>query len=125
MPRCLAIAAGPNVALNLSMPPASASAFAGARCGGLMLVPQKPVHAGPCDAEAACYFGATRALGRQLAHQASVDGRPAALVDAAGLGCGNPLKLAFLAQVGLELGEHGEHVEERLARGGAGVDRLL
>ena len=35
------------------------------------------------------------------------------------------LKLAFFAQVGLELGEHAQHVEEALARRGAGVDRLL
>jgi hypothetical protein len=72
------------------MPPTRASAVAGAGFGGPMLVPQKPVHAGPCDAEAACYFGATGALGRQLAHQASVDGRPAALVDTADLSCGYP-----------------------------------
>ena len=59
IPRRFAIAAGPNVVLNLSMPPAGASAVAGARCGGPMLVPQKPVHADPYDAKAARYFGAT------------------------------------------------------------------
>jgi hypothetical protein len=35
------------------------------------------------------------------------------------------LQLAFAPQVGFELGEHAEHVEDALAGRGAGVDRLL
>jgi hypothetical protein len=33
--------------------------------------------------------------------------------------------LPLAAQIGLEFGEHAEHIEERLAGGGAGVDGLL
>jgi hypothetical protein len=43
----------------------------------------------------------------------------------AGLGLGDPLELALTTQVGLELCEHTEHVEEALAGGSAGVDRLF
>ena len=56
---------------------------------------------------------------------AGVDRRLAALVDAARLGGGDPFELPLAAQIGLEFGEHAEHVEERLAGGSAGVDRLL
>ncbi len=38
---------------------------------------------------------------------------------------GDPLQLPFPPQVGFELREHAEHVEEALASRGAGVDRLL
>jgi hypothetical protein len=50
--------------------------------------------------------------------------RPA-LVHAGGLGFSDPLQLALAAEVRLELGEHAQHVEEALAGGGAGVDRLF
>ena len=48
-----------------------------------------------------------------------------ALVDAARLGGADPFKLPLAPQIGLEFGEYAEHVEERLASRGAGVDRLL
>ena len=56
---------------------------------------------------------------------AGVDRRLAALVDAARLRGGDPFELPLAAQIGLEFGEHAEHVEERLAGSSAGVDRLL
>jgi hypothetical protein len=37
----------------------------------------------------------------------------------------NPFELPLAPEVRLELGGHPEHVEEALAGGGAGVDRLL
>jgi hypothetical protein len=44
------------------------------------------------------------------------------LVDARLLCLGDALELAFPAQVGLELSEHTEHVQEALAGRGAGVE---
>jgi hypothetical protein len=38
---------------------------------------------------------------------------------------GDTLKMAFAPEVGLELGEHAEHIEEALAGGCAGIDRLF
>ena len=46
-------------------------------------------------------------------------------VDAARLGGGDTLHLPLAAQVGLEFGEHAQHVEEGLSRRCRGVDRLL
>src|SRR4030081_2434019 len=54
-----------------------------------------------------------------------LDGRLTASIDPPRLGVGDPLKLALFPQVGLELGEHSQHVEEALARCCAGVDGLL
>jgi hypothetical protein len=65
------------------------------------------------------------ALCFQLAHLGHVDRRGPPLVDPGRLGLRDALKLPFAPQVGLELGEHPEHVEEALAGRGAGVDRLL
>jgi hypothetical protein len=59
------------------------------------------------------------------AHLGGVYRSRAALVDASGLGLGDPLKLALAAQVRLEFREHAQHVQKALAGGGAGVDRLL
>jgi hypothetical protein len=44
---------------------------------------------------------------------------------AARLGGADPFQLPFAAQIGLEFGEHAEHVEERLAGRSAGIHRLL
>src|SRR5262245_66441991 len=52
-----------------------------------------------------------------------VRGRP--FVDATLLGGGDAVHLPFASEVRLELREHAQHVEERLAGGGAGIDRLL
>jgi hypothetical protein len=49
----------------------------------------------------------------------------AGLVDPSRLRLGDAFELTLAAQVGLELGEHAQHVEEALSGGGAGVDRLL
>ena len=63
--------------------------------------------------------------GQALPDGFQVDSGRAAAVDAA-LPCrGDPLGLPFAAQVGLELREHAQHVEESLAGRGRGVDRLL
>ena len=65
-------------------------------------------------------FSSICSLRRQLNHSSAP-----ALIDAACLRCSNSLGLAFLSKIGLELGEHPQHVEERLTSSGAGVDRLL
>ena len=62
---------------------------------------------------------------RSRTNLGSIDRRLAALVDTARLGGADPLELSLAAQIGLEFGEHAEHVEERLAGCGAGIDRLL
>ena len=54
-----------------------------------------------------------------------VDPGWAAAIGAALLRRGDPLGLALAAQVGLELGEDAEHVEECLAGRGRGVHGLL
>jgi hypothetical protein len=54
-----------------------------------------------------------------------IDRRLATLIDAARLSGIDPLQLAFTAQIGFEFGEHTQHVEERLARRGAGIDWLF
>jgi hypothetical protein len=51
--------------------------------------------------------------------------RPASLEHASGLGLGDALKLALAPQVGFELGEHAQQVQEALAGRRAGVDRLF
>src|SRR3954470_5951819 len=48
-----------------------------------------------------------------------------ALVDTGSLGLGDAFHLSLFAQVGLELREHPEHIEEALAGRAAGIDRLL
>ena len=50
---------------------------------------------------------------------------PCVLVDSARLRIRYSFKLALPAQVGFELCEHAEHIEEAFARRGAGVDWLL
>jgi hypothetical protein len=50
--------------------------------------------------------------------------RPAP-IDASCFRLGNPFELPLAPEVRLELGGHPEHVEEAIAGGGAGVDRLL
>jgi hypothetical protein len=50
--------------------------------------------------------------------------RPAAAAAASPSG-GQPGAGAFADQVAFELGQRGEHVEDQLAAGGGGVDRLL
>src|SRR5712672_4652103 len=67
------------------------------------------------------------ALRLHLAHPDRIyRGRPAfADIDAVRLRPGDAFQLALFPEVGLELGEHPQHVEEALPRGRAGVDRLL
>ena len=66
-----------------------------------------------------------RALGLELLDLGLINRRLPAPVHARRLGLGDTLKLALAPQVGLELGEDAQHVEEALAGGRAGVDRLL
>lgn len=66
-----------------------------------------------------CFFGA------QPADFGGIDRGLAPLIDAAPLGRGDPFELALATQSGLELGEHPEHIQERLAGGVGGIDRLL
>ena len=86
---------------------------------------QRSIDRGPADAELGGDLQRFKAFGLQLAHLSRVDRGHPTLVDAGSLGLGNALELALLAQVGFELGEHPQHVEEGLAGGGAGIDGLL
>jgi hypothetical protein len=67
---------------------------------------------------------AMRGIGR-CRWQRRVNGRWAALVDAGFLRLGDALELALFPQVGFELGEDAEHIEEALADSRDGIDRLL
>jgi hypothetical protein len=58
-----------------------------------------------------------------LTHPRRVYGRWAGLLDAGFLRLGDVLELALFPQVGFELGEDAEHIEEALAGGRRGIDR--
>ena len=89
-------------------------------------LPEDPVNAGPTNAEPPCDSSWPELLlVPELADDRWIDFRFPSLVDAARLRCGDPLGLALLPQVGLELREYSQHIEEGLAGSGAGVDRLL
>jgi hypothetical protein len=60
-----------------------------------------------------------------LLHPRRVDRRLTPPIHARRLGLRDPLKLPLAPQVGFELGEYAEHVEEALAGGRAGVDWLF
>jgi len=55
-------------------------------------------------------------------HPRGIGRRRTSLVDASRLGLGDAFELPLLAQVSFELSEHAEHIEERLAGRGAGLD---
>jgi hypothetical protein len=55
----------------------------------------------------------------------SVDRCWATFVHSGFLGLGDALELALFTQVGLELGEHPQHVQEAFSGRGTGVDWLL
>lgn len=86
---------------------------------------QEPVDSAPRYSEVASNVSWPHPLVCQLAHFFQIYTRLASFVDAPRLRGGDSLGLPLLAQVGLELGKNAKHVEERLAGGGAGVDRLL
>ena len=74
------------------------------------------VDAGTADAEPARYGGGSQLLFMsQTLDFSSVSTGLTPLVDAACLGKRGPFKLTLATQVGLELGKHAQHVEERLA----------
>jgi hypothetical protein len=64
------------------------------------------------------------ALRLELLHLAASIETGAPLVDASSHGSCDAFQLSLLAQVGLELREHAEHIEEAFAGGGAGIDGL-
>ncbi len=61
----------------------------------------------------------------ELAYCLGIDARFAAFISAAGFGRIYTFYLALAPKVRFKFGEYSEHVEERFARGGASVDRLL
>ena len=90
------------------------------------MLAQHAIDACPADAEPArdrCR--AELFLAAQPHNFDRIDRRLAALIDAARLGRIDPFQLALASQIGLELGEHPERVEECFAGGSAGIDRLL
>jgi hypothetical protein len=64
------------------------------------------------------------ALGFHFAHVCGIYRSRPALVDACGLCLGDAFELTLATQIGFELREHAEHVQEALAGSGAGIDRL-
>src|SRR5262249_18409545 len=70
-------------------------------------------------------FSGAQPLGLELLYLCQINRRLAAPVDARCLRFGDALELTFTTQVGLELGEDAQHVEEALACGGTCVDRLF
>jgi hypothetical protein len=86
--------------------------------------PRKP-HASINRSTKVDSFSGSHASGPQFPHPRRLYRGRAALVDAGGLGLGDPFELALAPEVRLELSEHAEHVEEAFAGGRAGVDRLL
>ncbi len=70
-------------------------------------------------------LGGAEPFSFELTYQIGVDARLTPLVDTFGFCLGNAFELAFAPQVGLELGEHPEHVEKAFPGGGSGINRLL
>lgn len=93
-------------------------------CAGLLRRLDRPVDARSSDPELPSDRRGALPLPYQRPHGFRID-RARPLVDASRLGLGDPLGLALAPEVGLELGEDPEHVEEGLAGGGRRVDRLL
>jgi hypothetical protein len=60
-------------------------------------------------------FEAPNPLRLHFAHLRGIYRSRPPLVDARGLGLGDPLKLALAPQIGLKLGEHAKHVQETFA----------
>jgi hypothetical protein len=94
-----------------------------------LLLLQVTVEGAAADLEPAGDLGrGVAAAGVQLAGQldlAGVEHRRAAAVAAASPGGYQPGGGALAHQVAFELGQGGEDVEDKLAAGGGGVDRLL
>lgn len=67
---------------------------------------------------------APRTLRFHLGHHSRVYRRALSLIDPSGLGLGDTFEQALAPQVRFELSEHAEHVQEALAGGRAGIDRL-
>jgi hypothetical protein len=87
---------------------------------------QRAIDACPANAEPSRNIGRTELLlVPKLVDDRGIDFRLSPLIDTARLRCGISFGLAFLPQVGLELGEHPKHVEEGLTGSGARVDRLF
>jgi len=70
-------------------------------------------------------IGTPYALRLQFAHPRGFYRSRPALVHPSSFGLCYPLRLALAAEIRLELGEHPKHVEEALAGGRGGVERLL
>jgi hypothetical protein len=86
---------------------------------------QRTINRRPPDIEGLGNIGWPHALSHYLAHPVGVDRSGPPLVDTGGLGLGDALELPLTTEIGLELREHAEHVQEAFAGGRAGVDRLL
>ena len=85
------------------------------RVAVVMILAKGAVDAGPADFEAASYLGRTDALSLEALDGFDVDSGRGPLVDAPGLGLGDPLHLPLPAQRRFELAEDTQHVEERPA----------
>ena len=86
---------------------------------------QQPVDARPRHAEALGYLGSAQTLRFERADLGGLNRPRTALVDTLRLRSRNPFHLTLATQVGLELGEHAQHVEKRLPGGSRRIYRLF
>src|SRR4051794_19098223 len=102
---------------------------AGARLGRWRamhwLTCQRPIDRSATDLERLRDGRRSHAFGFELLDLGRIDARLTSPVDAPHLSTGDAFQLPLLPQIGLELREYAEHVEEAFACGCAGVDWLL
>lgn len=113
----------PGTCTRLGSPGGGLQFFRCSSCTRCLL--KAAIHARPSDPEFACNGRCTHPHCLQVAHALGINARRSTLVDGFHLRLRDTLELSLLAQVGLELSEHAEHVEEYLTCSGRRVDRLF
>ena len=93
--------------------------------GGLPDFVEDPINRHPGNADLPRNFGGTVPSADELPNASSINPRLGAGVDALLLGTGYALGLTLAPDVGLELGEHGQHAEEGAASRCRRIDALL
>ena len=86
---------------------------------------ERPIDGRSANAERLSDSRGADALLLERPHLRNIHTWLAALIDAGGLCFRDTFQLTFFAEVGLELSENAQHVEERLPRSSACVYRLL
>src|SRR5260221_13808652 len=85
---------------------------------------ERPIDGRTPNSKCLCDGRRTHTLLLERPHLCSIHAWFPPLVDAGRLCLSDAFQLTFFAKVGLELGEHPQHVEESLARGSPGIYRL-